>query len=75
MKKIFMCAAAVAMLGLASCSGNKTAEAADSVQNAVEEVEQTTEVAIDSVAPDSAQVEVAQETVEAAAPAAEAAQN
>lgn len=78
MKKFIMCAAAVAMLGLASCSGNK-AEATDSLAADTQAVDtmvmQETAVAIDSIAPDSAQITVAQETVEAAVPAAEAAQN
>lgn len=68
MKKVFLCAAAVAMLGLASCS-NKAAEAEDSavLDTAVEVV---TEVAVDSVNPDSAQVTVEQAAEEVVAPAA-----
>lgn len=74
MKKVFLCAAAVAMLGLASCS-NKNANAEDSA--AVDSVamdtavEVATEVEVDSINPESAQVTVEQAAVETVTPAAE----
>ena len=68
MKKVFLCAAAVAMLGLAACS-NKAAENADTV--ALESADADTtliveeSIAVDSISPDSAQVTVAEGAAEA----------
>ncbi len=71
MKKVFLCAAAVAMLGLAACS-NKNAEnadtaALDSLQDTTVVVE--TEVAVDSINPDSAAVAVTEAAAEVVTPA------
>ena len=69
MKKIMICAAALAMLGLSACSNKEAKEAADSVNVEIQEV---TEVTVDSINPDSAAVNVAQQTVETVTPATEA---
>lgn len=74
MKKVFLCAAAVAMLGLAACS-NKASENADTV--ALESADADTtlivaeSIAVDSISPDSAQVTVAEAAAEVVTPAAE----
>ena len=71
MKKIMLCAAAVAMLGLASCS-NKQAETADTAsvaESANVEVVEATEVTVDSINPESAQVNVTETEVVTETPA------
>lgn len=71
MKKFMLCAAAVAMLGLAACSNKQseatdTASVTDSADIVVEEVD---EVTVDSINPESAQVNVEQTEVVTAQPA------
>lgn len=75
MKKIFLGAAAVAMLGLASCS-SKTETATDTAtvnSDTLVEAAQVTEVTVDCPTSDSPVVEVQQatEVTESTVPAAE----
>lgn len=74
MKKVFLCAAAVAMLGLAACS-NKAAENTDTVALDSPATDTTIvvaeSIAVDSINADSAQVTVAEAAAEVVTPAAE----
>lgn len=71
MKKFMLCAAAVAVLGLSACS-NKEAKNNDSDSVNVN-VEEITAVSVDSINPESAAVNVAQEVVETVTPATDSA--
>lgn len=72
MKKVFLCAAAVAMLGLAACS-NKAAEAADTAtvdsDSVNVEVAQFDSVAVDSINDSTVAVSETVETVAVETPA------
>ena len=71
MKKFMICAAAIAMLGLAACS-NKDSKTTDSLTDSVDvNVAEETQTTVDSISPDSAVVNVQQTVVETVTPVAD----
>lgn len=72
MKKIFLCAAAVAMLGLSACSSKNAANAdTAAVESAANDtiIETVTAVEVESINPDSATVQVVEGAAEVVTPA------
>lgn len=61
MKKVFMTVAAVAMMFTVAACGNKAQKAEATVEETVEEIADSTEVAIDSLA--AAAEEIAEEVI------------